>query len=323
MKLLKKLLSVILTVTMIFMVPTSYSYAKDESKDNLYKEKLHKLEENIKDKGYEYATKKGLLMTIAEYEEFNQYYDQSGDINDKGLAKYEKYIIKSEDILKENPELKKDADELNFYQYKHIDIANVSDANLLSAYTTEGYNYRLNTNYVYTEETTYDTRSAQNLTELQSAVIGIITIGLKPAASIAFSVLSSVMSYTAAQNCTNYEMKSTYHYCRTYKEGQYYSYILGFEYYSWVVFAVTQREDTYAKMAVDAWYANQFYPSVKSTLVSYWYDDVFYQESFIQTVTQNEYIYYMAQNNNQGVPFYVYPLKYYDRDVVYTNYSPF
>jgi hypothetical protein len=278
---LKKLMSMVLTALLVITISIPAFAKSPESKDKSLKPDVEAFENQVREAGYEYAEKNGLLMSAADMEELKAMNSASSNKEKQDIyKKYEKYQISEKSIYDAKPDLKIKAQEL---QKKYPDTLNtISSEGLTSTSTPNIGDYRLNVTYSYSEETSYDSRTSGNYDLLATLTMNIFAIGFKGAQALAYAILSPIIG-TGASSCTNYEEKSTYHDCLTVEWGQVYSSGGLFGTTQWLGFCESQRLDTYSKLQVDAWYQNVFKTNSHSELSKYQYNNHFnYTETYIK-----------------------------------------
>lgn len=279
-------------------------------------------EDKIKEEGFEIAKERGLLMSQEEAENMTYEMNNCSSVQEKEeiTNKYKKYQLSQEEIIDNSPKLKEEA-QLIIDENSEL-TNNISSSDTLVKAMAVGNSFRdwdLVTSYSYTEQTTNDTRTAKDYSKLSEITIGIISCGLKPAASIAVSVLQAVTG-SSATACKNYEMKSSYHDCTTTRSVE----INTPSYFGSSVcldYAYAFRVDRYAKMQVDAWNGNVFYTNSKTAKVHYRYAYYFSNTSPMINIALAQYDYLMKNKYtyNTGIAGYVIPDSYFSDDVRWTS----
>lgn len=292
----------ILTLTTLTIPASATSVTKDGAS------LIDAHEDKMRQAGYEYAVKNNLLLTE---DEANQYKEELGS-NKSIDANLKKKAISANTIFQNNPNLKSEADDLLRQfpeQSASISGGSVTSPKEITSSTAtsdsqaqsnsslvDPSGYGVSWEYIYSEMTTYDTKTASNWSTLQQVVVNLAQLGAKGASGIVVAILSGVLgSSSLPTSCTNYQMVSKTHWCSTLKHGQLYvdgGLVNGM---IWHDYAITYRYDYYDEMYVSAWYNNQYYSNTKSAYVeaskNAYYDD----DNYLQQTAFNQY--YLYQNN--------------------------
>jgi len=86
-------------------------------------------------------------------------------------------------------------------------------------------------------------------------------------------------------------------------------------------YCATSRYDTYAKMQVDAWQNNKFYTNSKTALVSYHYDNKFYDGPYLVSYALAQYDNLMetVYTPNHGIVLYINYEVFWNKDVKWSS----
>lgn len=292
---LKKVISLVLTVIMMITM-TSFAFAESvvplvSMNEIKVMDEVEAFEIKVRETGYEYAKKSGLVMSEEEMDAMLNAMESTNSTQEKQTVyeNYKKYLISPENIYSYKPELKTEGQTI---LKKYPNASNMMDPlNIIGTSSTPSIgDYQLNTTYSYSERAVFDTRRASNYSTLQGILINLISLGLKPAQAIVYAILSPVIgSPNLPSSCTDYEMRSSSHTALTMKWGEVYSSggLLGTT--GWMPYVETQRLDTYSKMAVDGWIGNKFYTNTKSALVKYEYNQYYYNTNYIKNKALEKY----------------------------------
>lgn len=288
----KRMISFVLIVIMLSNIGFNVMAAPLNNTSN-FKKVIEEFEEELKNSGYEYAKENNLIMSTNRMDYMVKEINFANSIIDKKniAQKYDKYNISVEKIFEYNPNLKAKAKEILANYPQSASYLNIYTNSKPNAKSSPNYgDYRENLDLRYSKRKKVDTCEANSFSALQTILIGIITLGKKPAASIAITVLSAILgSDKFAKKCTNYEVISSSHTCLQIKWGEIYSSggLLGDD--KWIGYVESQRSDTYSDVKVEAWYENKYKSNTKSALLKYEWNKYFNNSNFLKTTAKKLY----------------------------------
>ncbi len=175
----------------------------------------------------------------------------------------------------------------------------------------------METTYTYYKSELYDNLEAHNYSILRDLFINIVSIGLKPAASVASSVLSALIG-TLPTTSTQYVMKSYTNSRITTKRGQVYSTMGITNPPVWKDYVFTSSEDVYAEVYTSMWNGGVFTSNTKTANTKFSYNWVWNDTVYMRQRTMQLYAEALAQASYlYGVGFVVNFEMYHDPTYVF------
>lgn len=274
---MKKLLASVLALAVVFTF-TVPAFATDTTPPSKTQEEF---EEKLRQAGRKIAEENNLIMSIEEYEAYKNRTNTISALSEEEIAEYYKEVqattVSLDDIYTAYPELADEAlsiDELDPI-YSSAAIAPLADP--------ECGDYRLQPRYRYSERVEYDEVDSETYDGLANLTIAVMSAGLKPAQTIAVSLLQSVIPTNSWRTCKNYHVTTLYEKCSTERWGEVYTSGGLLCDTDWRGYCEASREDVYAIATAITWKGNVSYGNSSNLVrVYYEYDNVFYNTTHIK-----------------------------------------
>ena len=243
---------------------------------------IEAFEDEIRRAGRIVAENRGLLVNEEELNQFRVNYSRT-ELNEYAVQDFYQNVransVTLEEIYYENPALAHRA-----LSIQGLDSSYLEPFSQQTSPTPSFGDYRLQTYYTYSNRTEYDSVQSKTYAALANISVGIISIGLKPAQAIIVTVLQNVVPANSWSTNSDYRVTTLYDRCVSGRWGEVYTpggLLMSSE---WRGYCYAQREDTYSIAVASAWRGNTLYSNTsKSALVSYKYDNKFYDTSYLKT----------------------------------------
>lgn len=284
MKIIKKLLVAILTISMSLggisvFANTNNNLRLEFSEENLKME----LEKEMLLASRELAEKQGKLMDELTYDNYIKSLNQASITGNhqEVYKEYEKYFVSESDVYNEYPELRAKASRMGIldetYKAGIQERAKFGDV-------------RVNTKYTHKKNVKLDEKKASTWDRLTQTSINIISLGLKPAASIVLTVLQSVIPDDKLVSYADYSVVSIYNSSSAVKWGEVYTPGGTLGVTGWTGYACAVRNDNFAYVTSTAWKGNRPYTNTSKEVQTYYgYNNRYYEDTYLKNKAKELY----------------------------------